>query len=394
MALESRRYGDRWPSPPPVHAKWRPRPPSGRGGLSARRVSEAAVTGYAVEWLDLREDADAAARNAELVDLLVPSLADASLVIRDLGCGTGSMGRWLAGRLPGPQHWILHDRDPALLAEAATRPPKTTANGAPVTVTLEKGDATGLRATDLAGTSLVTASALLDLLTAEEVAGLAAACARAGCPTLLTLTVAGRVEFLPADPLDAELAAAFDDHQRRTVGGGTDPVVRSPQTFSAPDPSQQALPGAGPDPFQRALPGAAPDSPQQAHSDTAADPPREPSADAVSGPSLPARSGTPSRPAARRLLGPDAADAATAAFERSGMVVHRRPSPWRLGPAQAELTAQWLRGWVAAAVEQRPELAGPADAYLRRRLAACAAGALQVVIDHDDLLALPPAGRS
>ncbi|WP_433171872.1 methyltransferase domain-containing protein [Actinoallomurus sp. CA-150999] len=407
-------------------------------------MSEAAVTGYAVEWLDLREDADAAARNAELVDLLIPSLADASLTIRDLGCGTGSMGRWLAARLPGPQRWILHDRDPALLAEAATRPPETAADGAPVTVTLEQGDATGLRATNLAGTSLVTASALLDLLTAEEVAGLASACAGAGCPTLLTLTVAGRVEFLPADPLDAELAAAFDDHQRRTVGGGTAPVIRSPQTSSAPDPShalpgaaadpsqqalpgagpdpyqkalpgaapdpsqqappgagpdlyQQALPGAGPDPFQQALPEVAPDPSQQAPSDAAADSPREPSADAVSEPSLPARTDTasrPSGPAVRRLLGPDAADAAAAAFERSGMVVHRRPSPWRLGPAQAELTAQWLRGWVAAAVEQRPDLADPAEAYLRRRLAACAAGALRVVIGHDDLLALPPAGRS
>ena len=36
-------------------------------------------------------------------------------VIHDLGCGTGSMGRWLAPRLPGPQHWVLHDRDADLL---------------------------------------------------------------------------------------------------------------------------------------------------------------------------------------------------------------------------------------------------------------------------------------
>src|SRR4051795_8930408 len=121
MALESSRYDDRRPGPPPVHAKRRPSPPSDSGSRSERHGSEAAVTGYAVEWLDLREDADAAARNAELVDLLLPSLGDASLIIRDLGSGTGSMGRWLAARLSGPQHWILHDRDPALLAEAATR---------------------------------------------------------------------------------------------------------------------------------------------------------------------------------------------------------------------------------------------------------------------------------
>jgi Methyltransferase domain len=288
-------------------------------------MSGATVAGYAVEWLELREAADGEARAAELVDLLVPFLGDAPCVIKDLGCGTGSMGRWLARRLTGPQHWILHDRDPALLRKAGTRPPGNAADGAPVTVELHYGDVTRLGATDLTGTSLVTASALLDLYTAEDVNGLAAACAVAGCPALLTLTVAGKVTFLPADPLDARLTAAFNDHQRPAVD--EDPVV--------------------------------------AHAGTAA----------------------------RRLLGPDAADAAASAFERAGMVVHRRSSPWRLGPGQAALTARWLEDWVAAAVGQRPDLAGPAEAYLRRRLAACAAGTLSVVIGHDDLLALPRAGR-
>ena len=46
-----------------------------------------------------------------------------------------------------------------------------------------------------------------------------AACA--GLPTLFTLSVTGRVGFDPADPLDAEVAAAFDAHQRRTVDGRT-----------------------------------------------------------------------------------------------------------------------------------------------------------------------------
>ena len=29
------------------------------------------------------------------------------------------MGRWLAPLLPGPQHWVLHDRDADLLAVAS-----------------------------------------------------------------------------------------------------------------------------------------------------------------------------------------------------------------------------------------------------------------------------------
>lgn len=172
-------------------------------------------------------------------------------------------------------------------------------------------DVTHLRASDLAGTSLVVASALLDLLTAGEVDRLAEACVGAGCPALLTLSVTGRVELTPGDPLDAEIAAAFDAHQRRTERG-------------------------------------------------------------------------------RRLLGPDAVAATTSAFQALGARVRSRPSPWRLGPERSTLVAEWLRGWVGAAGEQRPDL--PVGGYLRRRLAACAAGDLRVVVQHSDLLALPAGG--
>jgi hypothetical protein len=123
------------------------------------------------------------------------------------------MGRWLAPLLPGPQHWVLHDRDDELLDEAAAR----LADRARITVSTRLGDLSTLTAVDFASASLVTASALLDLLTLAEAQALAGAIA--GIPALLTLSVAGRVEFTPADPLDRELAAAFNDHQRRTVDG-------------------------------------------------------------------------------------------------------------------------------------------------------------------------------
>ena len=48
-----------------------------------------------------------------------PRRPAARSVIHDLGCGTGSMGRWLAPLLPGPQHWVVHDRDADLLEVAA-----------------------------------------------------------------------------------------------------------------------------------------------------------------------------------------------------------------------------------------------------------------------------------
>ncbi|WP_133913787.1 trans-aconitate methyltransferase [Streptomyces sp. NBC_00582] len=273
---------------------------------------------YAPEWLQLREPADAAARAVDLLDPLrirlanLPSGRGGSLAVHDLGCGTGSMGRWLAPRLDGGQHWILHDRDPYLLHFAAVASPRAAADGSRVTVETRRGDVARLTPDALTGAALVTASALLDVLTREEIETLAAACAGAGCPALLTLSVAGRVEFSTPDPMDEELTAAFNDHQRR---GG--------------------------------------------------------------------------------LLGPDAVGVACEAFADHGATVKVHPSPWRLGPEHAALTAQWLRGWVGAAVEQRPDLTERAETYLAARLAACQAGELRVTVHHSDLLALArPTGRA
>jgi hypothetical protein len=134
-------------------------------------------------------------------------------VIRDLGCGTGSLGRWLAPQLPAPQHWIMTDRDPALLRLAADGMPSD------VTVGTDLRDVTALTAADLAGTDLVTCSALLDLLTAEEVDGLVATCAEARVAALFTLSVTGEVKLTPEDPQDQAIQDAFNAHQRRETGG-------------------------------------------------------------------------------------------------------------------------------------------------------------------------------
>src|SRR5262245_46376965 len=170
------------------------------------------MSDFSPDWLALRESADASARAQELLTTLRTFLTSPDLVVRDLGSGTGSMARWLSGQLPGTQKWILTDRDPALLDVAAASLPGAVP---------DLRDITSLTAYDLAGISLVTGSALLDLLTLAEVEHLAAACVGAGVPALFALTVVGRVELTPTDPLDERLAAAFNAHQRRTVGGRT-----------------------------------------------------------------------------------------------------------------------------------------------------------------------------
>ncbi|WP_033342748.1 class I SAM-dependent methyltransferase [Catenuloplanes japonicus] len=178
-------------------------------------MSVAEAPRYASSWLDLREPADAAARATELVDEL-PTVPDQ--VILDIGCGTGSMARWLAPRLGGRQHWIMQDHDADLLDFAAA---SMIGTGAAITVETRQGDITALTAADLDGVSLVTASALLDLLDTDDAGRLAEACVESGTPALLTLSVAGRAELTPAEPLDGPLNSAFNDHLRHHVAGRT-----------------------------------------------------------------------------------------------------------------------------------------------------------------------------
>ena len=263
------------------------------------------------EWLELREPADAAARSRDLVENLRRNLpATGPRVIHDLACGTGSMGRWLAPLLPGPQHWVLHDRDADLLHVAGADLPGPAADGASVVVETRPSDVTQLRPDDLADATLITASALLDLMTEAELARLIDVCAKAGCPVLLTLSVVGRVDLAPADPLDARVASAFDAHQRRATVGG-------------------------------------------------------------------------------RLLGPHAVAPVIEGFLRRGAAVLVRPTPWRLGPAEADLAAEWFTGWIGAACEQEVELASDAGSYAHRRLAEARDGQLAVTVGHADLLVLP-----
>lgn len=187
------------------------------------------AAGVSAQWLSLREPADGRARSAELIGILAAGLAvtgraeqDAGrtdpIRIHDLGSGTGSLGRWLAPRLPGDQQWILHDRESGSLAAAVGDPPRH-ADGTAVQVMVREHDLAQLTATDLADADVIAASALLDLLDATELARLVDAILTVGRPALLTLTVVGSVRLDPPDPLDAAVEAAFNAHQRRYVDG-------------------------------------------------------------------------------------------------------------------------------------------------------------------------------
>jgi len=173
------------------------------------------------EWLALREPADAASRSPELVEEIRSHLpTDGRVAVHDLGCGTGSMARWLAVQLIGPQHWVMYDRDADLLAVAAANPPQQASDGAPVTIETRPRDITRLIPEDLEGAGLITASALLDMMTADELERLIATCSRAGCPVLVALSVTGHVDLTPTDPFDQRVTDTFNAHQRRTTVAG------------------------------------------------------------------------------------------------------------------------------------------------------------------------------
>jgi hypothetical protein len=127
------------------------------------------------------------------------------------------MLRWLAPRLPGRQIWVCYDWDADLLALAEREEP-CAEDGSPVTVLARHRDVTRLEPGQCAGATLITTSALLDLLTADELDRLVATCSDAECPALLTLSVTGQVRLWPPDPLDAVLRDAFNAHQRRSTG--------------------------------------------------------------------------------------------------------------------------------------------------------------------------------
>jgi hypothetical protein len=180
------------------------------------------VVSVSSEWLELREAEDGRARSPELAaaaaTMLRATLYGAKpVVVHDLGSGTGSMMRWLAPRLPGPQTWVLHDWNADLIERAVDGARPVDADNRPVEVGSRIGDLAYLSAADLDGAALVTASALLDVLTEQETEAIVRACVATGTPALLTLSVTGHAELDPPDASDARFERAFNAHQVRVA---------------------------------------------------------------------------------------------------------------------------------------------------------------------------------
>lgn len=171
------------------------------------------MSGFSAEWLALRESADMAARSDVVTRAVVEALSRRTPArIVDLGSGAGSNVRFLSSRLRVTHEWLLVDDDPHLLDIAAR------SSAAPVETRVHD-----LRALDpvlFQSRTLVTASALLDLVSDVWLAELVRHCRQAGAHALFALNYDGRMTCTPEDDADALVRAAVNEHQRGDKGFG------------------------------------------------------------------------------------------------------------------------------------------------------------------------------
>jgi hypothetical protein len=175
------------------------------------------VSSFSAEWLALREPYDRAARSGVVLEAVAEAFRDApSIAVVDLACGSGATLRALAPRLPSRQSWRLVDNNLSLLAKAAAagQAPQLTVTPTPVDL------ARDLELALDGPLDLVTASALLDLVSAEWLDRFVIEAAARRLPVYAALTYDGRVVVEPDRSLDAEVLAGFDLHQRTDKGFG------------------------------------------------------------------------------------------------------------------------------------------------------------------------------
>ncbi len=182
------------------------------------------MTGFSISWLDLREKADFAARNKQL---LIQALAwlragyDAlavNIIVVDLGAGTGSTLRAMSALnfSLGVNHilWRLVDQDGDLLDTALLRHGKT------CQIEDYQADLTVIEELPLAGARLVTASALFDLVSGDFVDKLVVRIAHHRTGIYAALNYDGTTTWTPTHPLDKAVLAAFNLDQRCDKGFG------------------------------------------------------------------------------------------------------------------------------------------------------------------------------
>jgi SAM-dependent methyltransferase len=236
------------------------------------------MSGFSAEWLALREPVDHRSRNqglqADVLDYLaqIKPVEAGTIRIIDLGSGTGSNVRALAPHLNAFQHWTLVDHDPVLLQAAriallawADDVAKPHANQAvstniatvePITI-IKKAKVITIefRCADLVNdyrcilsepADFITAAAFFDLV-AES--WLAQFCAALSKPLYTALTYDGIEKWSPPEPIDADILAAFHQHQRTDKGFGAAVGPTAPERLESLLRAQNFITACAPSPW-------------------------------------------------------------------------------------------------------------------------------------------------
>ncbi len=169
---------------------------------------------FDARWLELREPADHRSRCRALVTSLRREgrRRKWSRMV-DLGSGTGSNVRYLGARIPWATEWTVVDHDPALLERVSVPWRGHTLRRVVGDLSRE-----GLEA--VAASHVVTASALLDLVSERWLGDLREACVARGAAAYFALSYDGEVEWAEQDEDDALVREAVNEHQRADKGLG------------------------------------------------------------------------------------------------------------------------------------------------------------------------------
>jgi len=177
------------------------------------------LSGFASDWLSLREPYDHAARAAvPLAALRQWAVGRQALRIVDLGSGTGSNLRGTSPAMTVPQDWTLVEHDERLIRVGE---PLLAEAGPEVRARYRKIDlARYLEAAMPEGTDLVTCAAFCDLVSAAWLDRLVALASARRAALYLVLTYDGGWRWRPGDLFDAEARRLFDAHQATDKGFG------------------------------------------------------------------------------------------------------------------------------------------------------------------------------
>lgn len=198
------------------------------------------MSGFAASWLQARERVDHAARSRPLARAFAAAVGAAPRIV-DLGAGSGSNLRYLAPLLPARQSWELVDDDPRLLESAAAELGEWAGGsglearrrgnllglvgaGREIEVAFTERDISARGAdpqwTAGSGASGITASALLDLVSAGWLDSFVTRAAKRPVPLLFALSFDGRLLFAPRMEEDLTVRRCFLHHQRTDKGFG------------------------------------------------------------------------------------------------------------------------------------------------------------------------------